>query len=297
MLRRYVKRRAATVALACACLAGAVAHAAPDRARPIAPPGSSALSNQVCLGCHGDAHLETTAPRGGVVSRYVDDPLRRSSVHADLACVDCHAGVTALPHRGAIPRVDCSRCHYVESLPSPLDRLGTTLSLSNGSPSQGARAPVGLHQRLRERGVKAAPACTNCHGAHDISPTRDSHSRVGRQGIAETCSACHPRTAADYLQSIHGQALREGNRDVPVCSDCHPEHPRDTKRRLPGIARAGVVAICTTCHEAMAPSGHDAKDWLPQGHFVVGSDQPDLCALCHCADSCQACHAKRGVGQ
>ncbi|MEK7799758.1 MAG: hypothetical protein AAB297_08005, partial [Acidobacteriota bacterium] len=59
---------------------------------PQSPSGAEASAD--CLACHGDA----------VLTR---------SVHAGLACADCHAGFQAqdLPHAKVIRPVACASCH------------------------------------------------------------------------------------------------------------------------------------------------------------------------------------------
>jgi DmsE family decaheme c-type cytochrome len=178
-------------------------------------------------------------------------------------------------------------------------------------------------------GEQASAVCLSCHKADQMMWAITSHSKLRkgcltchdphngegrtmlREEGSELCSRCHPQQVAEtHLPSHH--PIPEGKM---TCADCHNVHG-DERNALPAASnsemcyrchaeKAGpflnehppVTEDCTTCHEAMAAPSHDAKDWRPQGHFVVGGDQPDLCALCHGADSCRACHAKRGVGQ
>jgi len=274
-------------------------------AAPLAP--SAGLSNETCLACHGDPQLEAAAA-GRTVSLYVDAEAIHASAHGALECVACHRDVAALPHRGAIARVECTRCHYVESLPAPPGR---------------ERVPAGLHQRVREQGRKGAPTCRDCHGAHDIKPPGAVSSSLGRQGAPATCGACHPRIARDYRESIHGTEALAGNADVPGCADCHPEHPGNGRHGVPAIARGSVVATCVACHD---DPGLQRRYALPAGRLVsylgsyhgaateLGSSRTANCASCHGAHfilpshdprstvnsanlprTCGACHPGAGV--
>jgi cytochrome b subunit of formate dehydrogenase len=244
-------------------------------AEPLKPP---ALSDQACLACHASSRvLRREAGAGAAASLEVDERTLAASAHSGLDCVDCHRDVTAVPHRLPIARVDCAACHYVEPLPSPAP---------TATPSE-----LGLHQRIREQHVKRAPRCIDCHGAHDVGSAGDLDSRTNRRRLPSTCGTCHPKIAAEYRESIHGMALMQGNPDVPSCSDCHPEHPRDIgKKGLSGVARAGVVATCIACHEdpglqrRYALPAERLASYLGSYHGAateLGSSQTANCASCH----------------
>ena len=72
-----------------------------------------AQSNEDCLMCHSDRDL-TARIRGRQVSLFVDAAALQRSVHASLACVDCHQGLnpSETPHAKVIQPVDCGSCHW-----------------------------------------------------------------------------------------------------------------------------------------------------------------------------------------
>src|SRR5262249_62314326 len=65
-----------------------------------------------CLGCHADATL-TTERQGRTISLQADAAALQRSVHRDIECTDCHAGIDPanVPHRTKIRAVDCAACH------------------------------------------------------------------------------------------------------------------------------------------------------------------------------------------
>ena len=62
----------------------------------------------------------------------------------------------------------------------------------------------------------------------------------------DACGACHSDIADEYRQSIHGQALAEGNEDVPTCSSCHPAHHIEDPQSA--AFRLASPELCGQCH-------------------------------------------------
>jgi cytochrome b subunit of formate dehydrogenase len=186
--------------------------------------------------------------------------------------VDCHQQVRSVPHRPAPAKVDCGRCHSEAAqreLLAAKARIAPALS---------------THAAAKQIGAIGKPACRDCHGVRAIS---DPASRLGRKQIVNTCGLCHARVAADYRESVHGKALLAGNRDVPTCDSCHPEHPE--ARRL-GISQRGVVATCVSCHEdpglqqRYAIPGNRLASYMGSYHGAatqLGDSRTANCASCH----------------
>lgn len=133
------------------------------------------------------------------------------SVHAKLACEDCHTKT------GEVPQ--CRPCHF-ENYTKTLDSV---------------------HQQAVARGDRTAPVCVDCHGSHDVKKAA-----AQRTAVSQTCAKCHAGIANAYTSSVHGRALTEGNTDVPVCTDCHHAHdvagPRKTEWEL------RTPELCGSCH-------------------------------------------------
>src|SRR5574339_434470 len=127
-----------------------------------------------CLACHADAALTATTAAGETVKLHVDRDVFNASVHAKLACADCHADMTEVPHE-ARPFKDtreitlaydeqCRRCHFANY----------TKTLDS------------VHQAAVARGDSTSPVCVDCHGSHATRKPGEPRTR-----ISQTCAKCH----------------------------------------------------------------------------------------------------------
>ena len=197
---------------------------------PAAAPVPATADADSCLACHSDPALTMSTTAGTSVPVHVDGAVFSRSVHARLACADCHAGKSNLPHesRTISSKRDltlaydeqCRRCHFANY----------TKTLDS------------VHQTSVARGDTTAPICVDCHGSHDIQKPSQPRTRV-----SETCARCHRGAADAYAKSVHGQHLgtaAEG--DIPVCTDCHRAHdiggPDQQKWGL------STADMCGRCH-------------------------------------------------
>lgn len=235
---------------------------------------------ETCLACHGAPGLTKTFPNGDKIPLSVSADAYGQSVHGGLLlCQDCHQGYQEVPHAPvpsesyrdySLARYEvCKRCHF----PNYTKTLDS------------------VHFEVLGDGNLAAPVCTDCHGAHDVTPPYDPPSR-----IAQTCAQCHAATYTTYLDSVHGHALvDEENRDVPTCSYCHGVH----SIREPGTTnfQMNVPELCGSCHAdvgRMAKYGlstNVVKTYLQDFHGVTvtlaAKQNPDIlsyeavCTDCH----------------
>ena len=196
------------------------------------PPAPAAVDNDTCLSCHGDADLSLKPRDGAPVSLQVAQDALAASVHAKVACADCHTTMAEVPHpeRSFTSRRDltlaldaqCRRCHFANY----------------------AKTLDSVHQQAVARGDRTAPVCVDCHGSHDIRKAS-----APRTAVSRTCAKCHEGIATAYARSVHGQALAQGNAKVPVCTDCHHSHdvagPKQTAWEL------RTPEMCGSCHANM----------------------------------------------
>ena len=195
------------------------------------------LTNQDCFACHANNALT------------VDQRILSNSVHRTLSCVECHKDIKKLPHADNPQKVDCSPCHekatksYLQGVHGQKrtqQQKGTVPRFSGGlSPS------VDLSPSAKAAG------CSDCHGTHDINKATDRSSKLYWVNIPKTCGKCHQKEYTEYSQGIHGQVLATGNRDAPVCTDCHGEHDNDAvKRASSKVSSANIPQTCGQCHAA-----------------------------------------------
>ncbi len=195
-----------------------------------------------CLSCHSDEQFEHF----------------RNSVH----------GVAGPDGR---PRVECSDCHSTHAVKnvSSLDPLGrkefAIETCGRCHADVDAKYMKSDHGRALASGVKGAPSCIDCHGEHEVaSPAADS-ARTGRTREAAMCLKCHlddpevrarvaPSAAfiSSYENSVHGQAVRGGNKAAAVCTDCHGSHDME-RGSMPSsrVSKANIASTCGTCHPAI----------------------------------------------
>jgi hypothetical protein len=206
-----------------------------------ATPDPLSISNQVCLGCHGQPGLTMKLDNGDSLDLYVAPEDYASSIHGQLkyACVQCHRTVGNYPHpafTAADPRdftlkmnQACAFCHTAEA------------ELTQDS----------VHAAAQAQGKREAAVCVDCHGSHSVSQMTDMTTGTllpkQRIEIPKICANCHYSIYEEYVNSVHGQALtEENNLDVPTCIDCHGVH--DIEDPTTTAFRLKSPDLCAKCH-------------------------------------------------
>jgi cytochrome b subunit of formate dehydrogenase len=260
------------------------------------------FANGDCLDCHTDPTTSRTVNGKSVPVGIFPTNQFASSVHAKLACVDCHTGVKDLVHEANLPPPNCTGCHEKEA----------------------QAYATSIHGVSHAMGASGAANCWDCHGSHGILPVTDPASPVFKLNQPQTCAKCHsnaglmqeyqikhPEAAAQYLDSIHGQALlKMGLIVAPSCDDCHGVH--DIKRavdRDSPINHANVARTCGKCHYGV----EQTYDQSIHGQLLArGDPRGPVCTDCHTAhdivnpegnnfkaisdERCGKCHADRLAG-
>ena len=144
-------------------------------------------------------------------------------------------------------------------------------------------------------GASGAANCWDCHGSHDMLSVTNPASPMFKMNLPLTCARCHsnpgltkeyeinhPKAAAQYLDSIHGQALlKMGLIVAPSCDDCHGVH--DIKRavdRDSPINHANVARTCGKCHYGVEKT----YDQSIHGQLLArGDTHGPVCTDCHTA--------------
>jgi len=186
--------------------------------------------------------------------------------------------VTVQPaHAGAQPQAaneTCLACHANPGQAVPLPN-GDQLSIS---------IDTGLY-KSSAHGAKEM-ACTACH--YDIAgfphPELDIQSlRDYTYQKADTCKTCHAEKYDAVKGSVHENALQGGNRNAPVCADCHNPHTQSKITGADGIPLASekvnVPMVCARCHNAIFEQYKESV----HGEGVLNEQNPDVptCIDCH----------------
>ncbi len=270
-------------------------------------------STNFCGNCHKaekEAHLKS--------QHYV--ALNKNEPNAPT-CIFCHsqpvtkANVPDLLTRKRNQEQLCLGCHL--NNPNAKSKYAKRLVNYNTS----------VHGAAIAKGNPNAAVCVDCHGTHDLESTESPTSRINQFNIPEVCGKCHISVAQEYKVSVHGIALKDGNKDVPGCTYCHGEHnirplpvvpPRvfaETHMSKSTIVRNKMV-YCVACHsnEKLMSKYHintvaKAHDWLPNKatHW-----ETVRCVDCHSSyippnlshnilppdktiKKCEECHAQNSI--
>lgn len=220
--------------------------------------------DSACLTCHGSGQTQTKAQQ-------IDTTVISGSVHASLACRDCH-DIDPAKHHAGNRTVFCARCHDAEA-------------------AGYSKSP---HVEGRQANIERLPTCVTCHGGHDILTIANPNSRTNHVNSVQICIQCHedqqlteqvPELPAAamikaYENSIHGRALLgEGNMQAPACVDCHGSHsflPADDPDSP--IYKTHIAETCGRCHSDISGIYRESVHGTALTNGVM--DSP-TCTNCH----------------
>ncbi len=187
---------------------------------------------------------------------------------------------------------NCLMCHSDPDFKGEFAN-GETLSLyvDNGEYTQSVHGPAGLECVACHTIISSYPhhveqvTCTTCHDAEgqkvngDYVALRVMLPYVDRREmtleINEACSSCHEEEFDMAQDSAHVKAQMSGNRDAPVCVDCHGSH--DITQ--PNAPRAKISHTCAKCHRAVYSTYRSSV----HGAALEAESNPDVptCVDCH----------------
>ena len=282
-----------------AVLVLAVSSATAQQPAPGPSPSPASSPNLECQGCHapgktlpylGGAKFHTephAAYDRGFHARGVQGGLKAAT------CIDCHTKngdlttiLRASDPRSTIHRSNiaetCGRCHGDKSV-----LQGSGIS---DRPFLSYRESV--HAKALAQGNISAAVCTDCHKSHDILPASDSQSPIAKVNIPATCSQCHKSESAEFMQSVHGQAVTRGVSRSPVCTDCHGIHSitSPVEQATASASTAVATDTCAGCHEGVTltrefgVASERVSSYKDSYHGLaseLGSKLVANCASCH----------------
>ncbi len=268
-----------------------------------------------CAGCHGSHEIKRLKSPEFVMSRRrltegcgrCHEKARDSfqaSAHARagagspaeaLNCLTCHRDAAiAAPKPASVVEQKLAQARLCESC-----HVGTPLVASRvlrGTKFVGS-FDQSVHGAALKAGNKEAATCIDCHGAHEMNREIAAGARMNKQHQSATCAKCHPEQARDYDSSVHAVALRKGNLDSPVCTDCHGEHDiRGHKDPTsPVYAKNVAQQVCATCHASLRLT---QKYGLASQSFQTFSDSyHGLAARGGAVEvvNCASCHSAHAI--
>lgn len=142
---------------------------------------------------------------------------------------------------------------------------------------------------------QAQLACTACH--QDVSAQNLPHAEKLKP---VNCATCHEKQVAEYTNTVHGKARKDGNTVAASCTDCHGKH--DIRRAGDPASRtnhANLESTCGKCHgndvivqKAHLPGGNIVSQFHDSihGKALKGAAQSaaPTCTNCHGAHTIQA---------
>lgn len=196
--------------------------------------------SQECMRCHW---METMAYRdretGKIVNLSIDRNDYSHSVHAELACGDCHdRGYSHYPHRtsSADENLQCVECHE--------DRE------DDGAPNL-----IGLHHEY-EKSVHVTEgvedfSCFSCHNPHNFQPSRSGETIADVVAQTnDTCLDCHTELLSPVPKGHDWLPRPQAHWGSVRCLDCHTP----VEGRIPERPSHNVLAaeesnqLCVECH-------------------------------------------------
>lgn len=208
----------------------------------------------------------------------------------DSQCIECHEEMDyAAFAASAHGRHACNSCHF-----DVVD--------------------IADHETCGSRTQDKVETCHRCHpnqgrdhfaSAHMLNDIKcaDCHSDVhtiqkwdgNKQSVVDKCLGCHD--GDDYLASIHGVAVAEGNNDSASCADCHGMHRIEpVPDHNTHAGRAFHTDTCQRCHADAAMMERNnvflvaAKTYEESYHGKVEALGSALAAGC---SDCHSAHAVR----
>lgn len=176
---------------------------------------SSAHSDLSCQDCHSDYRYDDQAPASSLYT-----------INASNSCASCHekqederlsapvAEYNKSVHAeqiaaGNYDSATCSSCHgghYIERLDTEFAKQRMHMSsfrTCSRCKQHGDNYDTYddyYHGKAYKAGATDAPACWDCHEAHDILPSSDKDSSVNEANVAATCGqdGCHAGSNAEF---------------------------------------------------------------------------------------------------
>jgi len=217
---------------------------------------------RTCAKCHGGPQeaIKRTQPHRDIYHLYMD------TVHG-----------RALDKSGLLVAAVCTSCHGNHGIRSVHDPNSSVhrqnISKTCGKCHAGVEAVYeeSIHGKWVRRGNLKAPACTDCHTAHEI---RRVDTYKWKLGIVQECGMCHEQSLKTFRDTFHGQVTILGYARSARCSDCHGYHNVLPSRDPRSMTHPfHLLATCKKCH----PQATDGfTHYYPHADYEKKEDYPVL---------------------
>ncbi|OGW82155.1 MAG: hypothetical protein A3G33_10525 [Omnitrophica bacterium RIFCSPLOWO2_12_FULL_44_17] len=265
---------------------------------------SSIHGSRLCTSCHSDIkelpHPEKLAPVQCATCHHIENEIYQNSDHGKAVsfgipaagCLSCHGEAhTLLNYRNPESPVfrlniakTCGTCHENQEKMAQY-------ALSENSPITSYSESIHGNALLK-KGLLSSAICTDCHGSHDLHSPKNPVSKIFPRNVPYTCGKCHENVLKTYERSIHGKAALAGEREAPVCTDCHGEH-RIKSHLDPASSVYSATVSEKTCGHCHSSEKINTKFHLPADRVSsyfdsyhglagkLGATTVANCASCH----------------
>lgn len=190
------------------------------------------------------------------------------------------------------PNLNCKGCHGTHDVVSPKSPNSKT-NFVNSTNFCGTCHKQQKEQHLQsEHAVEIkknnpnSPTCLFCHK----QPLTNGHglSQVDKKTAQEKlCIGCHIKNATnefskaliDYDKSVHGLAIKKGNKFAATCVDCHGIHDlKKASNPKSSVNSFKIPDICGKCHVSIA------QEYRASTHGIAlkkGNPDSPGCTFCH----------------
>lgn len=203
-------------------------------------PHDTPLKPVNCRSCHAiESEVYLESDHGIATSQGISQAASCQNCHGEAHYLLNPRDKDSSVFRANIPQT-CGQCH------SNAAKMKNSL-LKQQDPVLAYHENV--HGLALKGGNLAAAVCTDCHGSHDLHRATNPQSKLFWQNIPKTCGKCHENVLNTYMRSIHAQAMIKGERDAPVCTDCHGEHAIEAVKQAGSkVFSLRVPETCGQCH-------------------------------------------------
>lgn len=251
-----------------------------------------------CASCHVDADVEdfphpeklNTVECGSC--HPVSEMQFASGIHGKVFsqnglyapdCKECHGThdilVSSLPesrtYKMNIP-ILCGKCHREGAPVARIYNITEHNIVENYS--------QGIHGKgLFESGLIVTATCNDCHGNHNILPSKNRNSLVSTNKVASTCMKCHVNIERTHKKVIKAELWETQPGAVPSCTSCHPPH----KVAYQQITNKISDKTCLNCHIKDASKGEFI---IKQSGDTIQFTNNHLPSSVHNKIQCVECH-------
>ncbi len=176
------------------------------------------------------------------------------------------------PSPAAVENQVCLACHSNRDLTLKLPS-GETVSLYQDE----AAFNASVHGQQGQK-------CTACHTnitGYPHPPIAAKDARDFSLQMYTLCRQCHDKEYQAQLDSVHSKQLASGNRNAPVCTDCHSAH----YVAVPNTPRSRIPQTCNKCHSKI----YDQYKGSVHGAALLDQSNPDV-------PTCEDCHGIHNIG-